>query len=64
MKKEFVTYEIAKSLKELGFKKPCIAYYLEGIFYLTPQIYGSDFCECMNYLGERDPDSEEEILSI
>lgn len=28
MKKEFVTYEIASKLKELGFNEKCLAYYL------------------------------------
>ena len=27
MKEQFVTYEIALKLKELGFDEPCIAYY-------------------------------------
>lgn len=27
MKKEFVTYEQAKALKELGFDNPCLAFY-------------------------------------
>lgn len=27
MKKQFVTYEIAKKLKELGFNEPCLAEY-------------------------------------
>jgi hypothetical protein len=30
MKKEFVTYELALKLKELGFDEPCLAYY-EGV---------------------------------
>ena len=30
MKKQFVTYEIAVKLKELGFDEPCLAYYSEG----------------------------------
>lgn len=28
MKEQFVTYEIALKLKELGFNEPCIAYYV------------------------------------
>ena len=27
MKKEFVTYEIALELKELGFDEPCLAFF-------------------------------------
>lgn len=27
MEKQFVTFEIAKKLKEIGFKEPCLAYY-------------------------------------
>jgi hypothetical protein len=30
MNKEFVTYEQALALKELGFDEPCFAYYLAG----------------------------------
>jgi len=28
MKEQFVTYEIAKKLKELGFDEPCFGYYV------------------------------------
>lgn len=36
MKKEFVTYEIAKGLKDIGFNAPCFGYFSkEGVFYLT-----------------------------
>lgn len=30
MKNEFITYEQAVSLKELGFDEPCFGYYLKG----------------------------------
>lgn len=30
MKEQFVTYEIALALKELGFNEPCLAYYTTG----------------------------------
>lgn len=30
MQEQFVTYEIAKTLKELGFNEPCLAYYTTG----------------------------------
>jgi hypothetical protein len=30
MKTEFVTYEIALGLKELGFDEPCFGYYVDG----------------------------------
>ena len=30
MEKEFVTYEIALDLKELGFDEPCFGYYIGG----------------------------------
>ena len=31
MKKEFVTYEIALELKQLGFDEPCFGYYNSGV---------------------------------
>ena len=31
MKEEFVPYELAVKLKELGFDEPCIAFYLEKV---------------------------------
>ena len=34
MKDQFVTYEIALKLKELGFDEECFAYYLDKKFYL------------------------------
>ena len=30
MEKEFVTYEIALELKQLGFDEPCFGYYVDG----------------------------------
>jgi hypothetical protein len=35
MKKEFVTYEQALALKELGFDRTCLASYADKIFYLA-----------------------------
>ena len=32
MKKEFVTYEIALSLKELGFSEPCLGFFDKELF--------------------------------
>jgi len=32
MQEQFVTYEIALALKELGFNEPCLAWYLPEIF--------------------------------
>lgn len=37
MKKQFVTYEIAKKLKELGFNEPCFAYFFAD----TNELYES-----------------------
>ena len=31
MEKEFINYEIALALKELGFDKPCFAYYIKRV---------------------------------
>ncbi len=40
MQKEFVTYEIAKKLKELGFDEPCLAYYAKSeSFYDIPNTF-------------------------
>jgi len=39
-KKEFVSYELALALKELGFDEPCIAFYLEKV--LTFHTHGID----------------------
>lgn len=36
MKEQFVTYEIALAMKELGFDGPCIAYWRDGIDNLKP----------------------------
>jgi len=36
MKEQFVTYEIALALKELGFDEPCMAYWRDGINDLQP----------------------------
>ena len=40
MEKEFVSYEMALALKELGFDEPCIAFYLEKV--LTFHTHGID----------------------
>lgn len=65
MKSEFVTYNIAKKLKELGFNKPCFAKYnhYEGLFInqdeiLTDNKYTDDSCnaplwqQCINWLRD------------
>lgn len=43
MEKEFVSYEIALELKQLGFDEPCIAFY-NGRF-LDFKIWNDDGCE-------------------
>jgi hypothetical protein len=44
MNKEFVNYEIALALKELGFDEPCLAYYDESLYFPeNDNIYGT-FC--------------------
>jgi hypothetical protein len=35
MEKEFVTYELALRMKQLGFDEPCLAYYVETEFTAT-----------------------------
>jgi hypothetical protein len=37
MDKEFIPYEQALALKELGFDEPCIACYTENAFGITPE---------------------------
>jgi hypothetical protein len=39
---DFVTFEIAKKLKEKGFKEKCIAYYWEKINEHTPSFVVED----------------------
>lgn len=50
MKEQFVTYEIALKLKELGFDEPCFGYYDEESFY-KDVIACSEFD--LNYAGGR-----------
>ena len=38
MKEQFVTYEIALSIKELGFDEPCFAYFRETEFHFAINI--------------------------
>lgn len=38
MEKEFAPYELAVKLKELGFKRTCLAEYIDGIFYLSTSL--------------------------
>jgi hypothetical protein len=42
MKKEFIPYEQALALKELGFDEPCLAYYDYYSKSVPLEIYGSD----------------------
>ena len=43
MKKQFVTYEIALKLKELGFDEPCLAYYDIKILFPIEQPLPDEF---------------------
>ena len=47
MEKEFVTYEIALGLKELGFGEPCFGFYEKEI--LKPTSYVNDFDHGTNH---------------
>ena len=40
--KDFVTFEIAKKLKEKGFKEQCLAYYTQDAEFYYNTSYGSD----------------------
>ena len=42
MKKEFIPYEQALALKELGFDEPCFGMYCEGVFYKLYPNMGND----------------------
>lgn len=45
---EFVTFDIAKKLKDKGFRLPCIANYSNGVLlYNTNQFRGSSVEECL-----------------
>jgi hypothetical protein len=37
MKKEFISYEQALALKELGFDEPCLAFYTQNAYGSTPE---------------------------
>ena len=43
MEKEFVPYELAVKLKELGFNEPCLACYLDNVFVIKLQSQNSEF---------------------
>jgi len=44
MNKEFVPYEQALELKELGFNEPCFGYYRKGAVVGNPFEYNIDYC--------------------
>jgi hypothetical protein len=50
MRKEFVSYEIALKLKELGFDEPCLTYYYEFTSDLRTHI-GVDIGNAWTYAG-------------
>ena len=43
MEKEFVLYELAVELKEMGFDEPCLACYLDGKFVVKLQSQNKQF---------------------
>jgi len=50
MKNQFVTYEIAKALKELGFIDPCLAWYNDyGTLFMVNQVYGDSNINTTNF---------------
>ena len=58
MEKEFVPYEQALTLKELGFDEPCLAFYLNtGKFYTTAEYPHSIEYHKQNQLGDYNYDS-------
>ena len=55
MEKEFVPYEIALKLKELGFDEPCLIYYLDDVNNtLIPVRPYHDKCESDSYPTNKD----------
>ncbi len=48
MEKQFVTYEIAKKLKELGFDEPCLAWYCNNMNILYANLYNGNPIEGNN----------------
>lgn len=38
MEKEFVPFNLAVKLKDLGFKRTCLAEYIDGVFYLSTSL--------------------------
>jgi hypothetical protein len=52
MEKEFVSYEIALKLKELGFDEPCITYYYELTSNLRTHL-GVDILNAWTYKGNK-----------
>jgi len=43
MERNFVPYELAVKLKELGFDEPCLACYLDSVFVIKLQSQNSEF---------------------
>jgi hypothetical protein len=57
MKKEFIPYEQALVLKELGFEEPCWCYFMNGIF--NPSLILSDY----EYLNQMPQEHIEFVLA-
>ena len=51
MNKEFIPYEQALALKELGFDEPCLAFY-NGKNFLDSTQYDFDLCESTRDIGQ------------
>ena len=58
MEKEFVPYEQALALKELGFDEPCLGFYWNtGKFYITAEYHNYVGLHKQNQLGDYNYDS-------
>jgi hypothetical protein len=58
MEKEFIPYEQALALKELGFDEPCLAFYwITGKFYITAEYHNYVGFHKQNQLGDYNYDS-------
>lgn len=50
---DFVTFEIAKKLKEKGFKEQCLAYYTQDTEFYYNTCYGSDIKDAFKSFNSR-----------
>tara|TARA_R110000782_G_scaffold144871_1_gene237666 strand:- start:4034 stop:4444 length:411 start_codon:yes stop_codon:yes gene_type:complete len=64
MEKEFVSYEIALALKELGFDEPCFGVYSEKVFKWTRHLKGWEDSELENVTNTRYADEKSVVAPL